>query len=734
MMSLRAIALAATWLLATSACALAGDGRPPLPAPEEIAKLPPDGGPDWNRLVFEQSPYLQQHAANPVDWFPWGDEAFAKAAAENKPVFLSIGYATCHWCHVMARESFQDEEVAALLNRHFVAIKVDREERPEVDEIYMTACQAMTGSGGWPLTAILDHERRPFFAATYLPKRGGDNRLGLMELLERIVRLWRQDRAALNRQAGEIAALVRRANSFTPGGGLNADHLSAAFRALSRSYDASHGGFGSAPKFPMPQNLGFLLRFWSRNGDKQALAMVRLSLTAMRQGGVYDHLGHGFHRYAVDRQWRVPHFEKMLYDQALLAIAYVEGFQATGEPLFAQTAREILGFVSREMTSPKGGFYSAVDAESEGVEGKFYLWSADQITAVLGKSDAALFNMIYNAAPAAKGAPVSGRTALYLTKSLDRWAADLQQEPKALKDRLAAMRQKLAAARAERVRPLVDDKILTDWNGLMIAAYAVAARALDEPDYATAAARAAEFLLDELRAEDGGLLKRWRNGAAGLAGRLDDYAFLVWGLLELYEADFDPRWLREALALCDLAADRFEDREHGGFFLAEAGDDLLARPKTIQDGALPSGNAVMALNLLRLGRITADKSHEAKAQRLFKAFSKWVSNRPAAACRLLQAADFAIGPSAEIVIAASEPTAPDARALLNPLNRLFAPNKVVVFRPSEPEEPPILALAPYAKEQKPIDGKAAAYVCRNYACSLPTTDPQRMLALLREAL
>ncbi len=733
-----------SWLALCAACcawAVAQDAnhhqRPPLPTAEALKKLPADGGPDWNRLVFETSPYLLQHAANPIDWRPWGEDAFAEAVAQDKPIFLSIGYATCHWCHVMERESFVDAEVAALLNKHFIAVKVDREERPDIDEIYMTACQAMTGRGGWPLTCVLDHDGAPFFAGTYLPKRGNGSNLGLMELLARVTEIWNTDRPGLIRQGQRVVEAIQRASRFEAGGGFTAADLDAAYASLQDRFDADHGGFSAAPKFPTPQNLAFLLRYWKRSGDARALAMVRKTLTAMRMGGVYDHLGFGFHRYATDANWLTPHFEKMLYDQALLAIAYLEGYLATGDPLFAQTAREIFTYVARDMTAPEGGFYSAEDADSEGEEGKFYLWTPAQTTAVLGQAEGVWFNQLFNIVTAGNyrehtstGVRVTERSIAHMTKPPAVWAEETKADPGALQARLEAARAKLFAAREKRIRPIKDDKVLTDWNGLMIAAYAIGAKSLDEPAYAQAAARAAEFVLRELRDDQGALRKRWRLGKAGLRAHLDDYAFLVWGLLELYEADFNPRWLRAALDLTERAIALFEDEANGGFFLASGEDPLVARSKTVYDGALPSGNSVMAMNLIRLGRVTAGKRYPTKAQALFKAFSGWASQRTGACNHLLLAVDFAIGPSAEIVIVGAKPDARDVRAMTTALYREFAPNKVVLFRPQR-ENPAIVAIAPYTAAQRLLNGRAAAYVCQDFACKLPTADPAQMLANLR---
>ena len=724
-------------LIVTLSLALSGQDasdhdRHKLPTAEELKKLPPDGGPHWNRLVFESSPYLLQHAANPVDWRPWGQEAFKQAAAEDKPIFLSIGYATCHWCHVMERESFEDAEVAALLNKYFIAIKVDREERPDIDDIYMTACQVMTGSGGWPLTAVLDHEKRPFFTGTYFPKKKLYNRPGMMELLPKIAEVWRDQRAQLLDQAVRITDYLQSLHQVEDTSKLSNLTLTAAYQQLNQRFDATHGGFGSAPKFPTPHNLTFLLRCWRRSGDAKALEMVTKTLRAIRAGGIFDHVGFGFHRYATDAQWLLPHFEKMLYDQAQLAIAYLETHQATGDPFFAETAREIFTYVLRDMTAPEGGFYSAEDADSEGEEGKFYLWTHARILEILGPKEGALFVEAYNIKPEGNfqhesgGIKITGENIPHLQKPLSEIAATMKITEKALSARLESARQKLFDLRERRIHPLKDDKILTDWNGLMIAAFARGARVLDEPKYAEAAEKAALFLLSELRTEKGRLLKRHRAGKAGLPAHLDDYAFFVWGLLELYEATFNTRYLQEAVVLNDEMINHFWDGAQGGFFFtAGDGELLITRSKPYYDGAVPSGNSVGALNLIKLGRITAKGAYAKLADQLFLALSAKVSKSPSGFTQLLGALDFSVGPSFEVVLV-GDPKQGQTQTLIRELFRVYQPNKIVVFRP-EGEKPAISEIAAYTREQKSLAGKATAYVCRNYACEKPTTDPAEMI-------
>ena len=688
-----------------------------------------------NRLKSEKSPYLLQHADNPVDWYPWGEEAFAKARREDKPIFLSIGYSTCHWCHVMERESFQDPEVARLLNEVFVNIKVDREERPDLDSIYMSVCQLVSGQGGWPLTIAITPEQKPFFASTYIPRENRFGRVGLLEIIPRIKELWENRRGEILESAEKITGMLRQ---FVPSGRgdvLGPAPLDTAYRNLAQIFDAEHGGFGTAPKFPTPHTLLFLLRYWKRTGNGNAREKVEATLQAMRRGGIFDQVGFGFHRYSTDKRWLVPHFEKMLYDQALLAMAYTEAFQATGREEYRQTAREIFSYVLRDLADPAGGFYSAEDADSEGEEGKYYLWSTPEVREILGEEGAALicrgFNLEDegNYIDAAAGGK-TGRNIPHLEKSLEELSEFLNVPD--LARRVAGAREKLLAAREKRVRPHRDDKILTDWNGLMIAALARGAQALDEPAYAEAAEKAADFILAGMVGSGGKLLHRYRDGQAAISAHLDDYAFLVWGLLDLYEATFAVRYLRSARDLARTAIRRFWDDESGGFFLAaEDAGEMLVRPKEIYDGAVPSGNSAMALNLLRLARFTSEAELEERAAGIEKAFSRLVANTPNAYAALLLAVEFRLGPPAEVVIAGN-PEAEDTRAMIRRVRGSYFPNKVVLLRPEGEEPPEIVDLAPFTREQNSVDGKAAAYVCRDYQCRSPVTDPEKMAELIGE--
>jgi len=692
--------------------------------------------PRRNRLAQEKSPYLLQHAANPVDWHAWGDEAFQTALAEDKPIFLSVGYSTCHWCHVMERESFENEIVASYLNEHFVPVKVDREERPDVDHVYMTVCKALTGSGGWPLTVILTPDRRPFFAGTYFPPESRFGRPGLLELLHQIVSAWTDQRDRVVESAAKIVEAIRPEFAGLPGERPGEEILTTAFEHLLQRFDEEHAGFGAAPKFPTPHQLTFLLRYWARTGDGRAREMADRTLRAMRRGGIYDQVGFGFHRYSTDSEWLVPHFEKMLYDQALLLLAYVEGFQATRDPLFGSVAREIASYVLRDLTNPEGAFLSAEDADSEGEEGKFYVWTEAEIREVLGAEDAALFGRVFgieskgNWVDHAAGR-MPGTNIPHLWGDPAAVAREFEAEPGDLARRLEAARTKLFEARARRTRPHKDDKVLTAWNGLMIASLARAAAALEEPRLAAAAERAAAFVEQRLVRSDGRLLARWRDGEAAHPAYLDDYAFLAWGMIELYEATFRTRHLARAIELASEMERLFRDPRDGGyFFTGEDGETLLARAKEVYDGAQPSGNSVAALVLLRLARMTGDGTYEARAESVLRAFGGSLARLPAAHTQLLSAFDFALGPTREIVISGAA-DADDTRALVSAVRARYLPRAVTMLRDASPEGEALARLAPFTARQAPVSGKAAAYVCENFACEAPVTERAALEALLR---
>ena len=683
-----------------------------------------------NRLIHEPSPYLRQHAHNPVDWFPWDEEAFERAQSEDKPLFVSIGYSTCHWCHVMAHESFEDPEVAQLMNEAFVNVKVDREERPDIDGLYMSVCQMLTGHGGWPLNVILTPDRQPFFAATYIPKESRFGRKGMLQLVPRVQELWQQGREDVLQSAERITEALIQANADRHiQDELTEAHLRAAYEGLRERFDADHGGFGTAPKFPSPHNLTFLLRYAHRTGDDEAAQMVEATLDAMRRGGIHDHVGFGFHRYATDRQWHLPHFEKMLYDQATLALAYLEGHQATGRSDFAETAREIFAYVLRDLRAPEGAFYSAEDADSEGEEGKFYVWTDDEIRGVLTDDEAAWIGEVFgvhsegNYREEATGEE-SGRNVLHLQRDL----SDAERR------RWDQVRRKLYAARERRPRPGLDDKILTDWNGLMIAALARGAAVLDDTRYAEAAARAADFLAITMRSEDGRLLHRYRGDEAGVEGFLDDYAFLTWGLIELYEATFSPGYLDRALQLTDAMLARFVDESHGGcFFTPRDADDVLVRRKTFEDGAMPSGNSVAMANLVRLARLTGRTDLEDHADRLSRAASTSVNQVPIGFTHLLSALDVALGPTREVVIV-GHPDGPDTKRLLTALRQRFRPTTVVLLKTLDADptldDPTLDEIAPFTRDMTADSDATTIYVCRGHQCERPTTDVDRALAML----
>ncbi len=691
-----------------------------------------------NRLAREKSPYLLQHADNPVDWYPWGEEAFEAARREDKPIFLSIGYATCHWCHVMEHESFEDPEVAALMNRTFVSIKVDREERPDIDQVYMTVCQMLTGSGGWPLTILMTPDRRPFYAATYLPKEIRFGRPGMMELVPRVDELWRTQREMLLKSAGEIVGHLERATGSAAAGDLPADLPARAASELTSRYDAQLGGFGSAPKFPSPHNLLFLLQHARLTGDRHSTEMVDQTLAAMRRGGIWDHVGWGFHRYSTDREWLVPHFEKMLYDQAMLALAEVEAWRATGDEAHARTAREILDYVLRDMTSSQGAFFSAEDADSEGQEGRFYLWTRAQLAAALTPDELELVEKVWgvraegNFRDEATGGP-TGANILHLVEPLDRTARALGVTSSDLSKRLEAVRKKLFTVREARVHPLKDDKVLADWNGLMAAAMARAGAVLDEPQYVHAAERALAFVTTRMRDAKGRLLHRYRDHDAAVPAFLDDHAFLVWGLLELYDATLDPAHLERALAV-QADQERFWDDGGGGYFLTPPdGEDLLVRPKDAYDGAMPSGNSVAVASLLRLARLTGREEFEERANAAAAAFAAELGRQPSAHCHLIAALELAAVPAAEIVLVG--PAHDDGmRALLGVVRHQAAPGSTVLMVPSDARGTLVRRLAPFTSSFEALEGRPTAYVCRGFACQLPTTDPSRVAELLAPAL
>jgi uncharacterized protein YyaL (SSP411 family) len=608
-----------------------------------------------NQLIHEKSPYLILHAHNPVDWHPWCDKTFQQAVAEHKPIFLSIGYATCHWCHVMEKESFEDEQAAKYLNDTFVCIKVDREERPDIDAVYMAACQMLTGKGGWPLTIFMTPDKQPFFAATYLPKNSRFGQMGLIDICRQVKKLWREDRQKLEASAEKIAGSLHQAFEFKAGDEPDANLLDRAYQQIKLAFDHEFGGFQPAPKFPTPHRLLFLLRTYQRSDNAEALDMVKKTLTAMRLGGIWDHVGFGFHRYATDARWLLPHFEKMLYDQAMLALAYLEAYHMTKEPLFGQTAQDSFTYVLRDMTSSEGAFYSAEDADSEGEEGKFYVWSTQEFEEVLKDEDAGLWETILRLSPEGNfmdeaTRKKTGTNILHLTASLKTWALKLGISEDQIESVWTGLREKLFLARAQRVHPLKDDKILTDWNGLMIAALALGARVLNRPDYAQAARKAADFILEKMQDAKGRLFHRFRDGELAVDAHAGDYAFLIHGLLHLYQTNSDRALLETACRLQEKMIERFWDDKNGGFFATpNKSSELPVRPKELYDGAIPSANSTALFNLVLLARLTGDAKWKDRTRSQIQAFAGTVDAQPSAFTYFLCALDLAMRPGEKAI-------------------------------------------------------------------------------------
>jgi hypothetical protein len=637
----------------------------------------------------------------------------------------------------MAHESFQDETVAALLNETFVCVKVDREERPDIDGIYMSICQTMTGSGGWPLTIVMTPEKLPFFAATYIPKESRWGRAGLVDLIPRIRSIWETRRDEVEKAAAQtVASLIQ--PRIEKGEIRLEEVLARALGELRGQFDELHGGFGGAPKFPMPHQIVFLLRHWGRTGSADALRMAERTLSAMRHGGIFDQLGYGFHRYSTDRQWLVPHFEKMLYDQALLTMAFTEAFQATGNEVHARTVRETLEYVLRDLRSPEGGFFTAEDADSEGEEGRFYLWRMEEVRRLLDPEELRLAAAAFSLAEERNFVdPVEperrGDNILHLSGPPAKIAEGLGMTEAVFLQRLERVRRRLMASREKRVRPQRDDKVLTDWNGLMIAALARVARVLDEPRYLEAAREAITFTLSRLKTPDGHLLHRFCKGEAAVTANLDDYAFLIWGLIDAYEAGFDAGHLREAIALQGIVDERFRDPDGGFFSTPDDGEKLLFRPKEAHDGAVPSGNAVTLMNLIRLGRMTGDPRREEEAAALSRAFAGSLQQIPSAHSQWMIALELLAAPSREVVIA-GRPGDKDTVEMLAVVRRSYLPNLTLLLRPEEEEAPAITEIVPFTREMRALNGRAAAYVCTGFACRRPVTDLRELRALLDEGV
>jgi hypothetical protein len=676
-----------------------------------------------NRLIHETSPYLLQHAHNPVDWYAWGEEALARARAEDKPIFLSIGYSACHWCHVMEHESFEDGETAALMNELFVSIKVDREERPDLDAIYMDAVQAMTGQGGWPMSVWLTPEGKPFHGGTYYPKEARYGMPGFQQVLRAAADAYHNQRDKVDGQAERLTAMLRRTASLAADGGeLGADILVEALQRMRQFFDDEEGGFGSQPKFPQPMTLDFALSQYRRTGDLDALWMAELTLEKMAHGGIYDQLGGGFHRYSVDAIWLTPHFEKMLYDNAQLLRTYLHAWQVTGRPLYRRIVEETIDYVLREMTAPDGGFYSTQDADSEGHEGKFFVWTPQEIEALLEPHAAAIFETYYGVSDRGN---FEGKNILHVSRSMENVAQRFRVEPAQVEAALAAARPVLFAARELRIKPGRDEKILTEWNGLMIHALAECGAVLGRADALAAAERAAGFALTRMSQPDGRLFRSYKDGQARFNAYLEDYAALTRGLIALYEATFELRWLGEATQLTQRMFEQFHDAAGGGFF--QTGIDheqLVARRKDFVDNAIPSGNSLAAEALLRLAVFLDKDEYQREAARILLMMKDAMARQPTGFGRLLSILDALLAPSQEVAIV-GDPAHAATQALLREVRSRYLPHTVVALKRPDAE-----SMLPLLQGRDLVDGKPAAYVCENYACRLPVTDAEALAKLL----
>lgn len=682
-----------------------------------------------NRLINEKSPYLRQHAYNPVDWYPWGEEAFRRAQTEDKPIFLSIGYSTCHWCHVMEKESFEDKEIAEILNKHFISIKVDREERPDIDSVYMKVCYFFNERGGWPLTIIMTPEKKPFFADTYIPKDDKYGRIGLKRLLLRIIELWKNDRAKVLEISEGITDALKRLRQERDSFELTEEIIHSAYRELREHFDQTFGGFGVAPKFPVPVNLMFLNRYFYRTKNNEALSMVIRTLENMRKGGIYDQIGGGFHRYSTDRQWILPHFEKMLYDNALLMIAYTEAYSISKNDFYKKVVEEIATYLRREMLSEAGAFYSAEDADSEGKEGEFYLWSYDELKTILSEEEFSIANLAFNLSKEGNFIEEAsrrriGKNIIYLAMDTNEIAERINISPEQVEKLINQIKSKLFSQRERRQRPLKDDKILTDWNSLVAVAFTKAYLTFGNQDFRELARGCLEFLLNKMFDKEGRLLHRYKDGEASIYGFLEDYAYLIWALTDFYFSTFEAKYLKEALRLLSDTISHFWDNERGGFFhTADYSERVILRNKEVYDGALPSGNSVMALNLVRLSRLCQRRDYEDLANSLLKTFSEELNRYPSSHTFLVTALDLLIHGTTELIIIPVQRE--QEISFLREIQREFLPDLLPLIVDSETE-----TLIPNLKERVTINGKTTYYLCKNFYCYEPTNDREKIRSLI----
>jgi len=688
-----------------------------------------------NILKYEKSPYLLQHAGNPVNWMPWGEEAFSLARKEDKPIFLSIGYSTCHWCHVMEKESFEDMDVADLMNKTFINIKVDREERPDIDKIYMSVAQMMTGRGGWPLTIIMTPSKEPFFAATYIPKENRGGQTSLIQLIPLMNKLWKTKRKDILASKDKIKDLLIGIADNTSESPIDHSAIEKAYNGFHSIYDRENGGFGNAPKFPSAHNLSFLLNYWKKSGNPDSLKMVEKTLLSMRNGGIWDHVGYGFHRYSTDKKWILPHFEKMLYDQAINAFAYLDAYQVTGKDIYKETVRRIYDYVNDNMRSPQGAFYSAEDADSEGEEGTFYVWDSTEITDLLGEEDGSIIEKVFNIKKngnfrdEATGLE-SGKNILFKTKTYAELAKEMEIDIDAFTKKIDDLMAKLYNYRKNRTPPFKDDKVLTDWNGLMTAAYARGGRITGDPELIKIAEDSIAFITGNMTNGDDGLFHRYREGQSSIDANLDDYAFMILALIELYQSTFKFEYINKALKLQEYLDKYFWDDKNGGYFFTDSrSEELIVRQKESYDGAIPSGNSVSAFNLIRLGRITMNAEFEKKVTRIGEVFGENIKNSPVSHTYLLSVIDYMSGPSYEIIIVDGEKKE-ESREFFEIINKHFIQNKIVIHKSEDQDFSQVSGLKTFINELHPINNKPTAYICKNYYCELPVTDKEDLIKSL----